>query len=404
MPPETEGTGESQPADDIRSALASAIAAAEPVVETPAKPEPEAAEPEEPKGERVRGPDGKFAAKTEGEEPEAKAPEKAASEKPEGEIEPDKKPEVASKEPPPNWTATDKATFKGLPEPAKDFLLKRHNAMEADYTKKTQAIASFKNEYEPVDKLFAPHIEQMRAKGFSPRTLIESWAKVETELAAGPDSATRIIQGLVKGYNIPVAKIAMALGIKPGTGTGPEPQVGEVPPAPEHTQAQLPPELLERLNRVEQFATTETQRRANEAQARLRDAENGINSEIDKFKSASDKDGNLLHPHFEDVEADMTALANSYNVMKQPVPPLNELYERAVWANPSTREKVRTAEAQAAEKLRAEQARAKAAAAKKASASVTGAPGAGQAPSGRRGSDLSLREQLLEAADETADA
>jgi hypothetical protein len=407
-----QGTGEGQPADDIRSALASAIAAQdEPVVDKAAeKPAPEAKEPDEQAKEgRVRRPDGTFAPKAEGEEPDAQAPEKSAVEKPEGESEPEKKSEVASKEPPANWPAAEKAMFKTMPEPVQQFLLKRHSAMEADYTKKTQAIASFKNEYEPVDKLFAPHIEQMKAKGFSPRTLIESWAKVETELAAGPDSATRIIQGLIKGYNIPVAKIAAALGVKSAPAAEPEidPATGQRKlPVPEvQQQIQLPPELLERLGRVEQFATTEQQRRANEAQARQRDAENGVMSQIEKFKSASDDKGNLLHPHFEDVEADMTALANAHLSMKQSVPALDDLYERAVWANPSTREKVRTAETQAAEKDRAEKARAKAAAAKRASASVTGAPGAGQAPSGsKRGSELSLREQLLEAAEESADA
>ena len=174
------------------------------------------------------------------------------------------------------------------------------------------------------------------------------------------------------------------------------------PPAAEHVQAQLPPELLDRLNRVEQFTANEDLRRAQEAQARIRDLESRVMTEIETFKSASDKDGNPLHPHFEDVEADMTALANAHLAMKQPVPPLDKLYESAVWANPSTREKVRTAETQAAEKKRTDEARAKTAAAKKASASVTGAPGAGQAPSGRRGSELSLREQLLEAADDAA--
>jgi hypothetical protein len=162
---------------------------------------------------------------------------------------------------------------------------------------------------------------------------------------------------------------------------------------------QLPPELIAELNGIRQRFQTEDQRRAQEAQQRDLANQSRVVDQIEKFKSASDDKGNLLHPHFEEVEADMTALAQAALARKQTIPPLDQLYESAVWSNPLTREKVRTAETQAAEKKRADEARAKAAAAKKASASVTGAPGAIQTP-GRRGSELSLREQLLEAADD----
>ena len=100
----------------------------------------------------------------------------------------------------------------------------------------------------------------------------------------------------------------------------------------------------------------------------------------------------------------MSHLALAAKQAGQPLPPLKELYESAVWANPSTREKLRTADTQQAEQKRKDEARAKAAAAKKASSSVTGAPGPGQATNQGRQSDKSLREQLEEAADEHASA
>jgi hypothetical protein len=85
----------------------------------------------------------------------------------------------------------------------------------------------------------------------------------------------------------------------------------------------------------------------------------------------------------------------------QAVPPLQELYERAVRANPSTYQAQRIADQQSAERKRQFEARAKAAAARKASSSVTGAPGSGQPPIGRA-PGRSLREELEAATDEAA--
>jgi hypothetical protein len=93
----------------------------------------------------------------------------------------------------------------------------------------------------------------------------------------------------------------------------------------------------------------------------------------------------------------MIALASSYVASKQPIPPLADLYDTAVWANPSTRAALKAAEKATEETKRSEEARAKAASARRAGSSVTGAPGSGQATKPIRG-ELSLRESLEEAA------
>ena len=98
----------------------------------------------------------------------------------------------------------------------------------------------------------------------------------------------------------------------------------------------------------------------------------------------------------------MTSLAQAALASKQAVPSLDQLYETAVFATPSTRDKVLTAQRQQEEAKRTEEARTKAASARRAGSSVTGAPGTGQAPTGRGASELSLREQLEAAADDAA--
>jgi hypothetical protein len=405
------GTENEQPADDIRSALNAAVAEADtPAVDpatAPAKPEAGADgdNPASAEG-RVRGPDGKFVKKDEA----AADPNAAASA--------DKSPPAAaapaadSKDPPAQWSQADKDKFKAQPPASQAFILDRVKLLEGDYTRKTQAVAHLQKEYGPVDEMFAPHKDVLRQKGFTPRTLIESWANVETKLASGPDSAIEVIKGLLTGYNIPVEKLASALGItrQQAAAAAGQQQPGQQPTAIENGQpVAIPPQVQAELDALRQqvgqfgqkFQTIEQRETASRRALELQQEQAAENT-VNEFRSAKDDKGNLLHPHMADVEELMTSLANAALASKQAVPSLEALYETAVYANPSTREKVLTAKAQQEETTRTEAARAKAAAARRAGSSVQGAPGSGQAPSGKSNDGLSLREQLEAAADEAA--
>lgn len=102
----------------------------------------------------------------------------------------------------------------------------------------------------------------------------------------------------------------------------------------------------------------------------------------------------------------MTRLAIAARTRGEAVPPLDELYDQAVWANPSTRAKILEAknaadQAQrtAKESKRIEEAKAKAAKAKRAGSSVTGNLGPGQS-AGSSNDSASLRATLMAAAEE----
>jgi hypothetical protein len=140
-----------------------------------------------------------------------------------------------------------------------------------------------------------------------------------------------------------------------------------------------------------------------------REAENRVMSTIEAFKGAKDPSGNLLHPHYDELEADMVDLWKVAQAAGQQ-PTLEDVYDKAVWANTSTRQKLLDAqtaaqEAQraAAEKKQRDEARAKAERARKASSSVTGAPGSSQARMQPGPGERSLRDQL-NAAFEDVDA
>src|SRR6185312_14090815 len=253
--PDLETGTPSEPADDIRSALVSALAESEApdVVETP---EVNETPDETDKPDRARGPDGKFAKKED-------EPEPVVAEQPEKTETPEVK--VETKEAPTHWSQADKDKFKTQPPEVQSFILDRFKAMEGDYTKKTQAIAELKKEYGPVDEMFAPHKEVLRQKGFTPKTLIEAWANVEQKLAGGPDSAVDVIRGLVSGYNIPPEKIAAALGI---ARQAVQNNVQQQPTAVQNGQiVALPPEVQKQLAELNQWKTQQQQRDAQTAAA-----------------------------------------------------------------------------------------------------------------------------------------
>ena len=400
--------------DDLRSLLSanfdeamSSTSLADGVVAEPkVKADPvEAVETEadtEKADDRPRAKDGKFA-KKEGDDPEAKTktkekeektdpdkPEVKAEEKPEGE-EKEAETKTDGKEPPARWSASDKAMFKLCPPQAQEFLLRRNAEQEREFTKRTTEIADLKREYEPVQKLFAPYSEQLKAKGLTPAGIIQRWADVETRLANG--RGIEIVSGLVQGYNIDKAKLAQALGLQAGVA---QEQQQVDPAATQHQDQALPPAVAAELAQLREAVNgiVSDRQRSYVTAAQQREAE--AETQISNFKAAANEKGEALHPYFDEVEPAMIALASSYKASGQPIPDLPQLYETAVWANPSTRAALLATQQAAQEAKRTEEARAKAASARRAASSVTGAPGSGQSARPVR-SDIGLREQLEEA-------
>ena len=177
-------------------------------------------------------------------------------------------------------------------------------AMHASHTRKMQAIAELKREYEPVEQVFAPHREIMRQRGLTPRALIEGWADVERRLAEG--DGVNVIKGIVAGYNIDPARIADALGIGAARQTA---DAGASKPAAAPASPALPADVLQEIARLPQRAEAEDRAKAETARLSQAAAQQKFLTELDAFRNARDDQGNLLHPHFSDLEEDMAHLA-----------------------------------------------------------------------------------------------
>lgn len=319
--------------------------------------------------------------------------------KPEGEAEVKPEPVEAKTEleAPSNWSKARKEQFAEQPEGAKQFILDRHKEMEADYTRKTTEIADFKREYGTIDNLFTPYRDQMRQAGYTPATVVQAWFSAEQALM-NPATRVQAMRDLATNYKVDLSELGGTRATAPAVDPN-DPEAAARAQLEEILTPYVTPlrkqieELNGKLTQQEQFRNQVTQSQRNDVQTR-------VLNEIQSFANAADAKGILAHPYFNDVENDMAFMAAGYQQMNQPVPSLEDLYQRAVRANPATYERLQASQRVIAENSAKEAARTKAANAKRAGSSITGAPSSGQPLRNGADKNVSVREALLAAAEE----
>jgi hypothetical protein len=389
-------------ADDLHSLLTEAAlksdsdaAAAEKPAERE-KPDAAAPAPETDRpasGERPRGPDGKFlsketsdSAETETDEP-AEAPE--SEETPEPEETATEAPKV---EVPKHWTPADKEMVASLPAEHRAKVVETYKRIEAAFTPKLMRAAEIEKRYGGVDEIFAPYADELKRRGLALSDIIRDWHNAQRLLSDGAADAqqgrpnekgAQIIARLIQNYRVNPGDVAAILQ-------------GQIAPAQQptasadHVGGQLPPEAAARIAALEQRENARAAAQQAERQA-------AVQSRIDAFAAEKDAAGNLLHPHFVELESTIAGLAR-LEIDQGRTPDLADLYDQAVYANRETRQKLLSAQADEQKRKALADRKAKAVAAQKAASSITGSPGTGQSPSEQRGRARSLREELDAAA------
>jgi hypothetical protein len=363
---------------------------------TPGPAEPPAVQPTEPPAGGEPG----------GDRPAAETPPGPAAPPP---VQPTEPPPGPPQEPPAaagregeapqHWAATDREEFNALPEAARAPFLRMYKRMEGGFQPRLQRGAQLERDYGELDRTVftAPQRELISRNGQTTTAIITSWANIERALDRGtnpnnPALRNQILARMIHNYGADPVEIAQALhqlrgfpaqhggDQPPGNGAG---NGAGAPPSAAGNGA-LPTGLEQRLVALE---TGHTQREELERQAR----HGAIERQIAEFANAKDADGGLVHPFFAEVEQDMAGLAQLDRAQGQ-TPVMQDLYDRAVWARPSTREKLLASQHDAEAKRAADERKAKAEAAKRAAVSVSGAPGPGQAPQSTP--DRSLRDEI----------
>jgi len=360
---------------DIKAAIAESSGAAPPT--TPVDPVIPPTEPVEdvdtgaPSGEtdaerqvrideagRARDQAGKFAAKPA--EEGAKPPETAKA--PEAD-----KPLV----PPADWTPQAKADFLAAPKAVQQQILKREEEL-ANGAKEWQGA---KSDFERLDKVIGPHRDRWMRDGKTPDVAIGQLLAAEKALQGDPTGGTvYLLQTYAKGKEMQVIEtIARANGYTLTKATTPAGQPTQ--DAPGASSAQVDPATARRLDELEKQNQAMTRDREQREAAERSSHVDSLKAEVNAFATAPE---NLF---FENVRKEVYALVKIGDESgdRRPIKErLQEAYDKAVWANPTTRELVRAAEQKKRDDAANAVAARKAEAARNAAGSVTGAPGEGQ--------------------------
>lgn len=246
-------------------------------------------------------------------------------------------------EAPHHWPTQAKELFAKQSPEGQKFLLDRHKAMEADYTRKTQELTPVRRMKESLDEIFAPMRDSMYRDGIDEVTAIRQLVAAHNYLQQKPEEA---VQWLAGKYGIDLKAI-----VEGTAGNG-----------------QVSPELLALREEVAQLKHTQQSSLSAQQQQQFR----ANLSQVEQFAGEKDAQGNLKHPYFDEVAQEVAMLMRVAQEQGKPIS-LQDAHDRAVYANPQVRSKVLAAQDAERRKKEEDERKAKADAAKRASAgNITG--------------------------------
>ena len=238
---------------------------------------------------------------------------------------------------PEHWAPADKELFARQPKEVQDYIMQRGREMDAAHTRRSQELADYRRQMEPMHNAIGQNMGYLQQIGIPPEVAFNELVNAERVLRTGtPLQKQQALVKMATDYGIALE------GFDPA-GVQTEAPGGDVAPMLE----QYIQPLAGQVTQMQQFLQQQQQQ---QYQGHVSQLEN----EINVFKAAKGEDGQLSHPHFAEVENDMAALAQA-TVASGAQPNLQDLYDKAVWSNPSTREKLLDAQHKAAsEKAEAE--------------------------------------------------
>jgi hypothetical protein len=246
-------------------------------------------------------------------------------------------------EAPQHWPAAARELFAKQSPDGQKFLLERHKAMEADYTRKTQELSATRRMKEALDEIFGPMRDSMHRDGIDEVTAVRQLVAAHRYLQEKPQEAAL---WLLQKYGIDAKALT-------------EEGAGQAQPDPRYAQLEQKHAQTDRILRGFLSAQHEQQFKANL-------------SAVEQFAGEKDDQGNLKHPHFDELGPDIADLIKLSKARGQEIP-LQEAYDRAKYANPQVRSKVLAAENAERQKKADQERQAKADAAKRAAAAnITG--------------------------------
>lgn len=265
-----------------------------------------------------------------------------------------------------SWSQDAKEEFAKLPRAIQAKIAERESERENFVRSKGEEAAQIKGRYQALEQAMEPYRQQLALSGADEATVIRQLFAAQQYLQQKPAEA---IQWLAKSYGVELGKLAGGDRTKSEDWQDP-------------LETRLRREFEEKLAARDQ--QTQQTAAAQAYQAAL--------SEVQAFMTEVGEDGKPLRPHVEAVSDDMQAIARSIRAQKPGTSVrdvMAEAYERAVWANPKTRELLQAEQLSAEQQKRVAEEAKRAADAKKAAKvnlPKAGAPGNSQ-PAGKTWED-----------------
>ena len=185
---------------------------------------------------------------------------------------------------PKTWPAEQREAFEQLPEDQREFMINRERERDAAFTRKTTELSEQRKQLEGLDGVLAPYKQQMQAHGISEAEDVSRLMSYDNALRQNPQAA---IQQLAQHY-----------GVQLPSGDSGADYVDEQP-TDLHTQ-QLQQQLAQTQQQVNMLAQSQHQERYR-----------SLEDQVGSFANAKDADGNLKHPHFEQVRERMSRLVTA---------------------------------------------------------------------------------------------
>lgn len=271
-----------------------------------------------------------------------------------------------------HWTPALKAAFPTLSPEIQKALLDR----EADMDKGRTEWSSKAEEYNQLQKLFAPYQQRWAMDGMTPASAVNALLSAQAAIERDPiQGFSYLLQRFGRGNE---AQVLQTLARNYGLALTQSDNQGAAP-----TQGQPPAQAAPTAQEID--AQVQKALQAREAEA----AQASMRKEVEAVRT------NPKNLYFENVKDKVAALAvqavnkgdkRSYGEIVQAA------YDEAIWADPTVRPLLLQAEQKARDEAAKAAAAAKAEAAKKAAVSVTGSPQAppARAPSTNRNLDAEI--------------
>lgn len=292
------------------------------------------------------------------------------------------------------FSPDDKAVFDKIPDELKEPVLNWYGRMQGDYTRKMQELAPLRNAFQPYDN----YLQQI---GITQDQAVAAMMPIETQLRMGnPDQKMQALRKLALDYGViqQGQQLDLGQGQQQFQQQDPYANLFDDPNQQQNQQQnvlQNDPAMLAVMDRLNGIESTFQQ----QAQTTQQQQVNTQVSAIDNFIKEKNSDETLKHPYANEVLQSMTTLAQVKQASGQSVN-LQDLYDEAIWSNPSTREKLlATQQSQNSDTTR-KQKEQKARQAKKSGSSVSGSPQANGSTKGTKKKNASIRDTIEAAMDE----